>query len=177
MPALAVDNPLTPTGVTGRPPSAAAPGIGSSDTSALLDRLEGSASIRSAAGSGSLTGIGTDQKGGGGAGSLMPGSFASLLEDRQSVGGDEADERAAQQEQARRAAEELVAFGFVLPMMKQARDSAFKSDLMHGKGEDAFAGQLDQHLARSIVRRMDTSLVDAVERRMTGRGQEVDRHG
>ena len=58
---------------------------------------------------------------------------------------------------AQKAAQEFISTALVLPMLKQMRSSAFKSDLFHGgQGEDAFGPQLDQILSDRIVQRMST---------------------
>jgi len=88
--------------------------------------------------------------------------------------------RAADADQARESAEQLIGMALILPLLKQARQSPFKSERMHGGfGEDAFASQLDQTLADRIAKRMGGQLVDAVVRTMTptASGKEVDRHG
>ena len=83
----------------------------------------------------------------------------------------------AAEEPAREAAEELVAFALVMPMMKMARNSPFKSELFHGgRGEKAFGNRLDQLLARRIVGGSNLPVVDAVHRQLTGPGAEVDHH-
>lgn len=91
---------------------------------------------------------------------------------------------ADEEDGARDAAEQLIGMALVLPLLKQARESPFKSERMHGGfGEDAFASQLDQTLADRIAKRMGGQLVDAVVRDMTANpsasanGKEVDRHG
>lgn len=60
-------------------------------------------------------------------------------------------------DKAQEAAQQFISTALVLPMLKQMRSSAFKSDLFHGgQGEDAFGPQLDQILSDRIVQRMST---------------------
>lgn len=60
-------------------------------------------------------------------------------------------------DKAHEAAQQFVSTALVLPMLKQMRDTTFKSDLFHGgQGEDAFGPQLDQILSDRIVQRMST---------------------
>jgi hypothetical protein len=101
----------------------------------------------------------------------------ALLEQLQSASST-ADTREAK---AQKAAQQFVSSAFIMPLLKQMRQSPFKSQLMSGgQGEDAFGPQLDQILSDRIVQRMGTpesiqssgsaalgmSLVDAVYRRI-----------
>jgi Rod binding domain-containing protein len=95
---------------------------------------------------------------------------------------------------ARNTAKELIAQGFILPMLKMARESEFKTGMFHGgQGEKAFGAQLDERLARRVAEQVAPGLVDAVYRKVhnnggagatgdgapaqTQPGREVDRHG
>jgi hypothetical protein len=69
---------------------------------------------------------------------------------------------------------ELVGLALFLPLLKQARQSAFRSDLFHGgAGEDMFAAQLDQVIADRLSRRTNLPLVQAAYRRYA---QPIDHH-
>lgn len=101
--------------------------------------------------------------------------------------GDAATDRrtATREQEARLVAEQLVASTLVLPILSQARNDPFKSDLFHGgKGEEMFGSQLDTILAERITSSSRMPIVDAVYRSITrtpqpsgvaGRG--VDIHG
>lgn len=68
-------------------------------------------------------------------------------------------------QQVREAAEQFVSTAFLMPLLEQARQDPFKSDLFHGgQGEEMFGQQLDQHYADTMVRGIDFPLVDAIER-------------
>jgi len=71
----------------------------------------------------------------------------------------------------RDAAKELVAFGLIMPMLQQMQDDPFRSELFHGgQGEKMFNAQLNQHLAKRIVGRMNMPLVDAVYQQINRAG-------
>ena len=56
---------------------------------------------------------------------------------------------------------------FLGTLMKQMRDSPFKSDLFSGgRGGDVFAGLLDQHLAERMSRGVAEPLVNSIVRRI-----------
>jgi len=91
-------------------------------------------------------------------------------------------------EQARRAAEDLVAQAFLAPMLASMRDDPFKSDLLGGGfAEDAFTERLHVELREAMTRGRGWSLVEAIVDRMPGlegggskpslTGGELDRHG
>jgi Rod binding domain-containing protein len=81
---------------------------------------------------------------------------------------DEARGAAAQTDRLRHAAEQLVSTALYLPLLKQARQSAFRSDLFHGGfGEDAFGAQFDQQIADRLAERTSHGLADAVAARFT----------
>ncbi len=70
---------------------------------------------------------------------------------------------------ARTAARELVASTLLYPLLRQAREDPFQSDLFHGgQGEEVFAQQLDTILADRITQATRLPIVDAIERRLTG---------
>ena len=67
------------------------------------------------------------------------------------------------QDKVRKAAEQLVASAFVLPMLQQMRNDPFKSDLMHGgSGEDLFGQMWDTRVADDMVKRQGFDLVDKI---------------
>ncbi|MFW6059102.1 MAG: hypothetical protein ACODAQ_02910 [Phycisphaeraceae bacterium] len=98
------------------------------------------------------------------------------------------DEKQINEQEARQAAQQLVSSAFLQPMLKQMRESGFKTEYFgNDPGSDAFNQQLHTELADRIVQRMDLPIVDAVTRFVTQRagggdeqsqtGREVDRHG
>ena len=81
-------------------------------------------------------------------------------------------------DQARSAAQEFVAITLVGPLLAQARQDPFRSDLFHGGfAEDAFGAQLDSIIAQRITRATDLSIVDAVYNQLTATGTKVNAHG
>lgn len=100
----------------------------------------------------------------------QPASFAEHFSKRldpNDAATDRVDEpRAAK---LREAVEQLISTAFFTPLMEQARDSVFKSELFHGgPGEDAFAKQLDQMYADRVVRQSRFGLVESIERKLLG---------
>jgi len=89
------------------------------------------------------------------------------------------------EQEARIVAEQLVASTLVLPILSQARNDPFKSEMFHGgKGEDMFGSQLDTILAERITSSSRMPIVDAVYRSITrtllpsgAAGRGVDIHG
>ncbi len=68
-----------------------------------------------------------------------------------------------EQKKMRKAADELVAFSFILPMLKQIRNDPFRSELFHGgQGEEIWGSQLDQTLANRLSERLSLSIGKAV---------------
>lgn len=80
-------------------------------------------------------------------------------------------------EQVRQLAGQLVSVALIKPMLAQARNSPFKSDLLHGgQGETIFQEHLDTVLSDRIAKRTELPIVDAMYRRLMMRmGQPV--HG
>lgn len=67
-------------------------------------------------------------------------------------------------------ARKLVAQTFYGTMLKQMRNSPFKSELFEGgRGGQAFSPLLDQHLAEHMTRATDNHLVGAIARKLEGR--------
>ena len=102
------------------------------------------------------------------------------------IGDTATDRRTVTREQeARIVAEQLVASTLVLPILSQARNDPFKSEMFHGgKGEDMFGSQLDTILAERITSSSRMPIVDAVYRSITrtslssgAAGRGVDIHG
>lgn len=94
------------------------------------------------------------------------------------------DDRAAQEREVQQAAQQFVATAFVMPLLAQARQSPFKTELFHGgQGEEMFGQQLDQRIADQIVRRMDFPLIHAVQKHVFRHtqgprtGGQVNTHG
>ena len=88
------------------------------------------------------------------AGTLSAG-FAERLADAQRT-----------EDEAHDAARQLVGMSLILPLLKQARNDPFKSDLFHGgRGEEAFGGQWDQMIADRLAGRGAGGLVDALAAR------------
>lgn len=86
----------------------------------------------------------------------------------------------AEPSDTRESAEELVGMALILPLLKQARQSPFQSERMHGGfGEDAFTAQLDEQLADTVAKRVGGPLVESLMRTFepNATGKEVDRRG
>ena len=63
------------------------------------------------------------------------------------------------------AADQLVSTAFVLPLLEQARQDPFKSDLFHGgRGEEVFGQQLDVIYADRITASSKFGLAEAIAR-------------
>lgn len=87
--------------------------------------------------------------------------FAAMLEDVQSKDDDE----------QRDAAEQLVGIALFLPLLKQARENPFKTELFHGgPGEERFAAQFDQRIADRLAERWAGPIVDQMINRMDRNG-------
>ena len=79
--------------------------------------------------------------------------FATMLEEVKTKDGD------AQRE----AAEQLVGIALFLPLLKQARENPFKTDLFHGgPGEERFASQFDQQIADRLAQRWAGPIVESM---------------
>ena len=71
--------------------------------------------------------------------------------------------RAAEPEGARASAERFVASALLLPLMAEARGGALKSDLFGGGfAHDAWAQQLETHLADAVVQGASFPVVDRI---------------
>jgi len=82
--------------------------------------------------------------------------FADLL-----AGAGPRDAASLSEAEARTHAEQLVGFALFLPLLKQARESPFRTELFHGgQGEQAFGGQMDQILAERMSKRANLPIVD-----------------
>jgi len=67
-------------------------------------------------------------------------------------------------------ARKLVAQTFYGTLLKQMRNSPFKSELFEGgRGGQAFSPLLDQHLAEHMTRATDNHLVNAIARKLEGK--------
>jgi len=83
--------------------------------------------------------------------------FASLLDEVKGKTGDE----------QREAAEQLVGIALFLPLLKQARENPFKTELFHGgPGEQRFGAQFDQRIADRLAERWAGPIVDQMMNRM-----------
>lgn len=88
-------------------------------------------------------------------------------------------------QQLETAAEQLLAMAFYQPLLKQAREVPFKSDLFHGGfGEDAFGAQWDQAIAERLAKRDTSGLKQRLIEQMGGvstvrqdQSTRIDRHG
>lgn len=79
--------------------------------------------------------------------------------------------------EARAAAEQLVASAFILPMLQQVRDDPFKVGLFDGgSGEDLFGQQLDTIMADRIVKGAKLPLVDSIYQSIINRGKPQSAH-
>ncbi|MEO0515084.1 MAG: rod-binding protein [Planctomycetota bacterium] len=87
--------------------------------------------------------------------------FAAVLSDTSAN-----DAREIKNDEVREAADQLVASAFILPMLEQARNDPFKSDMFHGgKGEEVFGQQLDVIFADNITKSANFGISDALVRR------------
>lgn len=74
--------------------------------------------------------------------------------------------RAPANDEAREAADQLVATAFILPLLEQARNDPFKSEMFHGgRGEQIFGQQLDVIFADAITKSANFGISDALVRR------------
>ena len=86
-------------------------------------------------------------------------------------------------DQVREAARSLVAISFIQPLLTEARQDPFRSEMFHGGfAEDAFGAQLDSIIAEQITKRADLPLVESVYRQIAGNvptqsGTRVNTHG
>src|SRR5438128_2434943 len=75
-----------------------------------------------------------------------------------------------QHERLTNEARKWVAQSFYGTLLKQMRNSPFKSEIFDGgRGGEAFAPLLDQHLADHMTRATDNHLVSAIVRRIEGK--------
>lgn len=76
----------------------------------------------------------------------------------------------SQQEQIREQAQKWVAQTFFGTMLKQMRNSPFKSELFSGgRGGEAFTSMFDQHLADRMARGAGRRLSDSIARQLSRR--------
>jgi hypothetical protein len=74
------------------------------------------------------------------------------------------------QDKVTQTARKLVAQTFYGTLLKQMRNSPFKSELFEGgRGGQAFSPLLDQHLAEHMTRATDNHLVNAIARKLQGK--------
>lgn len=94
----------------------------------------------------------------------------SAIEDVQSA---ESLKKQEQHKQAILRAQQLMAQTFFGPMLKQMRQSPFKSELFSGgRGGEAFASLFDQELTERMSRGAGSKLVNAIVRKLEKRGSE-----
>lgn len=85
-------------------------------------------------------------------------------------------EAKTKEKQLREKFEILVNKFFIGTMLKQMRDSSFKSELFSGgKGGEAFGGLMDQQLAENAGGKVAKSLVDSMVRHAMGTKGDPDR--
>ncbi|MEM9883383.1 MAG: rod-binding protein [Planctomycetota bacterium] len=83
--------------------------------------------------------------------------------------------RGTERDEAHAAADQLVATAFVLPLLAQARNSPFRSELFDGgRAEAAFGQQLDVIFAENITRAANFGLGDAIAKRLGSGTKELD---
>jgi hypothetical protein len=102
-------------------------------------------------------------------------SFMELLAPR-----DAATDRTPQsvEDQTREAARSLVAITLIEPLLAEARNDPFRSDLFHGGlAEDSFGQQLDSIIAQRVTSRSNLPIVESVYNHITQRGSRVNTHG
>jgi hypothetical protein len=76
-----------------------------------------------------------------------------------------------QHEKIQETARKLVAQTFYAPMLKQMRESPFKSPIFSGgRGGQAFSSMLDQRLAEHMSRSADSKLVRSITRKLEAKG-------
>lgn len=74
----------------------------------------------------------------------------------------------SREQELRTQTQKWVGQAFFGTMLKQMRDSPFKSDLFSGgRGGEAFTSMLDQHLAERMSRGAGRSLVDSIVSRLS----------
>lgn len=79
---------------------------------------------------------------------------------------------------AREAARELVSIALIQPILTQARDDPFASDLFHGgRTEEAFGAQLDEIYSERITAAGGFPLIDAVYNRIAPAHSRLNTHG
>ena len=84
------------------------------------------------------------------------------------------DKQTPDEQQAREAAQQLVASAFLAPLMRMMREGPFQADFLEaGPGRDAFEQMLHTRLADHMVERMELPIVDAVQRFVTHRAPEA----
>jgi len=89
--------------------------------------------------------------------------FAAVLSSSSSTG---SETQKLKDDEMREAADQLVATAFILPMLEQARNDPFKSDMFHGgKAEEVFGQQLDVIFADNITTSANFGISDALVRR------------
>lgn len=80
--------------------------------------------------------------------------------------------------EAYEAAQSLVAITLIQPLLAQAREDPFKSDLFHGGfAEDTFGSQLDSIIAERITQSSRLPIVESIYNRITPNPSQVDTHG
>lgn len=93
---------------------------------------------------------------------------------------------ATQEQQVRKLANQLVSVALIKPLLAQARQSPFRSELFHGgHGEQVFSEHLDTVIADRVAMRSNFDVADAIYRHLTGQrtiagaatGAAVDQHG
>jgi len=101
--------------------------------------------------------------------------FAKLL-----APGDAATDRTepSRDDQARQAAESLVSITLIDPLLAQAREDPFRTDLFHGGfAEEAFGAQFDAIIAERLTHAAQMPIVESVYNQLMSRGVKVNTHG
>lgn len=81
-------------------------------------------------------------------------------------------------DQTQEAAEGLVSITLIQPLLAQARQDPFRTELFHGgSSEDTFGAQLDSILAQRITQGAALPIVDAVYDQLATTGNKVNTHG
>ncbi len=76
-------------------------------------------------------------------------------------------------DQVYQAAQSLIAITLVQPMLAQARQDPFRTDLFHGGfAEDAFGAKLDAIIAERITQKTNLPIVASVYSRIMNQGQQ-----
>jgi Rod binding domain-containing protein len=96
-------------------------------------------------------------------------AFEQLLKDAQNLGAETSPQRSEEEKQVRKLVQDLISQTFFGPMLRQMRNSPWKSDLWSGgRGGDAFQGMMDQKMVEQMGSAISGPLVDSMTRQLLG---------